>query len=194
VGIRERIERLEPREQRLLFALLGVVGVMAVLLLPIVMSAMAASRRSDNDAIREAMTAIEKARPDLQRADADRQRILARYGKPAPPLAGLLEQLAQAHKVEIPESQDQPLVKHGKKYEERSTKIVLSKVGMKNLAEFLEAVANSGYPVRVSSLDLRKREPDSYDVSLAVSAYDRKEPEKKPAPAASGEAAKEEAP
>ena len=87
-------------------------------------------------------------------------------------------------------------MKHGKKFEERSTKIVLQKVGMKNFSMFLEGVENAGYPVRVSSLDLRKRatEPDSYDISLTVSAYDRKEPEKKPAEAASAEPKKDEEP
>ena len=58
---------------------------------------------------------------------------------------------------------------------------------MKNLSLFLEGIETSGFPVRVSGIDLRKRatEQDSWDVSLVVSAYDRKEPEKtKAAPSA----------
>jgi general secretion pathway protein M len=189
VTLRERFEQLEPREQRLLAVMMAIFGAMLVLILPITLSAMAASRRAENDSLREAMASITKAGPALEQADADRQKVLARYARPAPPLAGFLEQLATAHQIEIPESQDQPLVKHGKKYEERATKIVLQKVGMRNLALFLEALANSGYPVRVSALDLRKRatEPDSWDVAVTVSAFDRKEPEKK-APAASDSA------
>jgi general secretion pathway protein M len=195
-NVRERFDRLEQREQRLLLILVGVFGALIVLAVPIVLSATAASRKSENESIREALAALDEARPKLEAQDADRQKVLAHYAKPAPPLAGFLEQHATAHQIEIPESQDQSLVKHGKKFEERSTKVVLQKVGMKSFSQFLEEVENAGFPVRVSALDLRKRatEPDSYDISLSVSAYDRKEPEKKPAEAPSGDSKKDEEP
>ena len=191
---RERFDRLEAREQRLLMILFGVFGAIIVLAVPVLLSATTSSRKGENESIREALAALADARPKLEAQDADRQKVLAHYAKPAPPLAGFLEQHATAHQIEIPESQDQSLVKHGKKFEERSTKIVLQTVGMKNFAQFLEAVENAGFPVRVSALDLRKRatEPDSYDISLTVSAYDRKEPEKKPAEAPSGDSKKED--
>jgi general secretion pathway protein M len=187
---RERFERLEAREQRLLLILVGVLGLMLVVLGPIILFATAASRSKENDAIREVTLAIADARPQIALRDAQRQKIIGRYARPAPPLAGFLEQLATLHQIEIPESQDRPIVPHGgKRYEERSTKIELQKVGMKNLSLFLEGIETSGFPVRVSGIDIRKRatEPDSWDVSLIVSAYDRKEAEK-PKPAASAEA------
>jgi general secretion pathway protein M len=194
LNLRERFERLEQREQRLIFILLAIFGAMVVLAIPIILSATASSRRGENDAVREVLAALSEARPKLEAQDADRQKVLAHYARPAPPLAGFLEQHASKNQIEIPESQDQSLVKHGKKFEERSTKVVLQKVGMKNFSTFLEAVENSGFPVRVSALDLRKRatEPDSYDISLTISAYDRKEPEKKPAEASSAEPKKDE--
>jgi len=186
VNLRERFERLDAREQKLLAALLGVFAVMMLVLVPVALFATASARKRENQAIREVMAAIQDARPQLERQDALRQKILARYAKPAPPLAGFLEQVASTHSIEIPESQDRPPVPHAnKRFEERSTKIELQKVGMKNLALFLEGIETSGYPVRVSALDLRKRgsEQDSWDVSLTISAFDRKEAEKtKPSP------------
>src|SRR6185436_17626929 len=76
----------------------------------------------------------------------------------------------------IPESQDKPPVPHGKSHEERSTKIVLRKVGLLNLSRFMEKVVNAGHPITVSRLDVRKRsaELDSYDVEMEVSAWDKK--------------------
>jgi general secretion pathway protein M len=189
--LRERFERLEPREQKLLLILLGVFGVMMILVIPVVLSATASSRRDDNQALREAIGALREATPELEQAEAERHQVLARYARPAPPLAGFLEQLATASGIEIPESQDRPPVPHGKKYEERSTKIVLQKVGMKSFAAFMEAIASSGHPLRVSILNVKKRatDPDSYDVSMVVSAFDRKEPEKKPGGGASAASA-----
>jgi hypothetical protein len=67
---------------------------------------------------------------------------------------------------------------------------------MLKLVRFLEKIEHSGHPVKVSQIDIRKRtEPDSYDVDMIVSAFDRKAPEPKPgakadrdggAPSASG--------
>jgi general secretion pathway protein M len=190
-NLRERFDRLGPREQKLLLALASIFAVMIVLLIPIVLAATAASKKRDNEAMREAMSQIAAARPQLEVQDAARQRILARYARPAPPLAGFLEQSATVHSIEIPESQDRPVVPHAsKRYEERSTKIELQKVGMKNLSLFFEAIVNSGYPVRISALSIRKRaaETDSWDASVTVSAFDRKEAPKTK-PSASGEAA-----
>lgn len=183
MNLRERYDNLEPREQRLLLIMGGVLAFLIVLLIPILLSATVASQKGENESIREVMAAIEEARPALEHQETERQRVLARYARPAPPLAGFLEAQATANGIQIPESQDHPVVPHGKKYEERSTKIVLQKVGMKNLAKFLEAVVNAGYPVRISSINVHRRgmEPDSYDVTVVASAFDRKEPEKKAA-------------
>ena len=73
------------------------------------------------------------------------------------------------------------MVPDGKRYEERSTKIVLRKVGMLSLVTFMEKLETSGHPVTISRLNIRKRgtEPDSYDVEMIVSAFDRKPDTKK---------------
>ncbi len=43
------------------------------------------------------------------------------------------------------------------------------------LARLLESIEKSGYPMAVTKLNIRRRsgEPDSYDVDLGVSSYDR---------------------
>jgi general secretion pathway protein M len=189
VSLRERFDRMAPREQKLLTIFGGIMGVVFLVAAPIALAATTASRKAENNSMREAMTAIAAARSELERIDSARLKIEVRYAHAAPPLAGFLEQAAALNKIEIPESQDRPVVPHGsKRYEERSTKIELQKVGMKNLSLFLETVENSGFPLRVSALSIRKRatENDSWDVSVQISAFDRKTPEK-PKPAASSE-------
>jgi len=61
---------------------------------------------------------------------------------------------------------------------------------MLSIAKFMESVEKSNYPVALSRLNVRKRsgEPDSYDVEVGVSAYDRNEP----APAAKPDEKKDE--
>jgi len=49
-------------------------------------------------------------------------------------------------------------------------------VGLFNLVKFMEGIAGSGCPVRISRLNIRRRGigNDTYDVQMIVSAFDRK--------------------
>jgi general secretion pathway protein M len=181
MALADRFARLEPREKQLLTILSGVFAVFLLLLVPVGISALLGSKRSDVEALRDAIDQIQSARDELKKRDLERGKVIERYAKPAPPLAGALAGWASASQIEIPESQDRALVPHGKRYEERSTKIVLRKVGMLSLVKFMEKIETSGHPVTISRLNIRKRgtEPDSYDVEMIVSAFDRKAEVKK---------------
>lgn len=183
--LRDRIERLEDRERRLLGILLAVFAGMIVLAVPLAASAVVGSHRSENEDLRQAITAIQTGRARVRKATAEHDALLQRYARPAPPLAGLLANYAKEEQLDIPESQDRAVVPHGKKYDERSTKITLRKVGMLPLVKFMEKIEQSHYPVIVSQLNIRKRstETDSYDVDMTVSAFDRKQAEKSAKPA-----------
>lgn len=197
MSLRERVERLEPRERQLLGILLSVFVGMAVLAVPLGASAVVGSRESDNNELRQAISAIQSGRARVRVAKEQRDALLQRYARPAPPLASLLAKFAKDEQIDIPESQDRAVVPHGKKYEERSTKIVLRKVGMLHLVKFMEKIEQSHYPVVVSQVNIRKRstETDSYDVDMTVSAYDRKEPAKSTAkPSDSSDSASEDQP
>lgn len=199
MSISERLSQLEPRERRLLGILGGVFGVMAFLAIPIAIAATVHSQASENESLHEAINAIDEARMAVAKAQASRDAITARYASPAPPLASFLARAASEVQVEIPESQDRQAVPHGKRFTERSTKIVLRKVGMLKLIHLMEKIETSGHPMLMSALNIRKRavEPDSYDVDMVVSAYDRKAPEaKKPdtKPAGSDEPAEGDVP
>lgn len=181
MGLGERIQQLEPRERRLLGIFLTILSVVALLAVPAGVTALLSAKRGEAQALRDAITAIQVGRPDVIAHDKERQQIVARYANAAPPLASLLEKAAATYKIEIPESQDQAPVPHGKRYTERSTKLTLHKIGMLNLVKFLEKLEQSGHPVAVNKIDIRKRatEQDSYDVDMILSAYDRKVEEKK---------------
>lgn len=194
MSLSERLARLEPRERRLLGILGGVFGVMAFLAIPIGIAATVHGQASENESLHEAIDSIDEARMSVAKAQAARDAVTARYASAAPPLASFLSRIASEVQVEIPESQDRQAVPHGKRYSERSTKIVLRKVGMLKLIQLMEKIETSGHPMLMSSLNIRKRlvEPDSYDVDMVVSAFDRKAPEPKkteakPADSATGE-------
>jgi len=180
VSIRERLERLDDRERRLLgiAALVAVIG--ALFVPPLALAALVHGKRSEVEDIQAAVQSILAEEETIQHARSERAAITERYSKPAPQLQAFLARLASEASVEIPESQDRQVVPRGKRFDERSTKITLRKVGMLKLSRFLEKIENSGHPVRITQIDVRKRgtEPDSYDVDMIVSAFDRKAPEK----------------
>lgn len=172
----ERLDKLEPRERRLLGILTGLVVVLLVLAVPMYAWSAVRDARDSNDQIRDLITDIYKARMSVGEVRAKQDALLARYSKPAPPLAGFLEDVAKQNNITIADAQDKPEVPHGKKYSERITVVKLHKVGMLNLIKMLEKIEQSGHPVAISRLNIRPRsgEPDSYEVELGVSAYDRK--------------------
>lgn len=195
MSLAERMERLEERERRLLAVLAVVAFVILVLLFPLGVTALLHGSRSDNEALRDAITQISDSREAVDRGRLVRQALEERYSRPAPPLASYLAAIAQQTDVTIPETQDRQPVPHGKRYDEKASKITMRRVGMLKLARFMERLEQSGHPVSITQLTIRKRglEPDSYDVDMVVSAFERKpdKPQKKeltPAPAAgSGE-------
>jgi len=183
VTLRERLQGLEERERRLLgIALIVAVGGI-VLAPPVALYAVLHSRRGDVESVRASITAIEDQSEVIELAKAQKGALEQRYKKPAPQLQAFLAKLAADVGVEIPESQDRQSVPRGKRFDERSTKITLRKVGMLKFVKFMEKIEQSRHPVKVSQLDIRKRSeaPDAYDVDMIVSAFDRKAaPEAKP--------------
>jgi len=175
VNISDRFARLDTREQRLLNGVLLVIGVLVVGVLPIALTVLVHSKSSENRALSDAADSIADSRDQIEKAKLEKAVTIERYARPAPPLAAFLAGLASEVGIEIPESQDRQGVPHGKRYTERSTKMTLHKVGMLKLAKFMERIEQSGNPITISSLNIRKRgaEPDMYDVDMTISAFDR---------------------
>jgi len=186
VNISDRFARLGSREQRLLNIALLAVGVLMLVVLPIGLSLLVHARSSENQALRDAADNIADSRDQIDKAKLEKAVTVERYARPAPPLAAFLAGLASEVGIEIPESQDRQGVPHGKRYMERSTKMSLHKVGMLKFAKFMERIEQSGNPITISALNIRKRgpDPDMYDVEMTISAFDRTAAPEKPKKAA----------
>lgn len=184
--LRDWFDKLAPRERRMM----GILGIAATLfllfLIPLGVSLALGSRRDANRSLRDAIHAVKNAREDVQKRQAKREAIAARYANRAPALAGVMEKAARDNKLDLLETADRPEVPHGKRYNERTTVGRLRKTTMLQLAKMLEQIEQLRMPVSVSRLNIRRRggEHDSYDVELGVSAYDRNEVAKEPSPAA----------
>jgi len=176
VTLRERFEKLEPRERRLLGVLGALLGLLVVLLAPLGLWNHVRGKRAENQEVRDLIDQIYEARAGIADRKAKRDAIVARYARPAPPLATFIEEAAKENGATAADTQDLPEIPHGKRYNERSTKVKIHKIHMLALAKTLEKIEQSGYPVAVSRLNIKPRsgDPDIYEVELAVSAFDRK--------------------
>lgn len=168
---------LNPREQKLAQALVVIFGAMLLLGVPLGLESYVASKRSENQALRDALDAVQAGRTQIRERQDKKDAIAARYANKAPELAGYLEQTARKQKIEITDSVDRPPVPIGKHYTERSTTIHLKKSGLLAVTRLIEGLEQSGSPIAVTRMNLRRRmgEPDSYDVELGVTAWDRVE-------------------
>ena len=166
---------INPRERRLVGILGMILAVVVIIGIPIGMELLVRARRADTEELKQALSDVQEARGKLRDCQAKKDAISSRYAKRAPPLAGYIEQTARAQKLDVTDSVDRPEVPVGKRYIERSTTVHLKKAGMYAIAKFLESIEKSGNAVAVTRLGIRKRtgEPDSYDVEVGISAYDR---------------------
>jgi general secretion pathway protein M len=189
--LRERFEKLEPRERRLLVILGSIFGGFLFLLGPIGIYSIVAGKRAENQDVRDLIDQIYDARATISERRAKRDALVARYARTAPALAGFIEEASKENGISAAESQDRPPLPHGKRYSERTTTVKVHKIGMLALAKTLEKIEQSGYPVAVTRLSLKPRsgEPDSYEVELSVSAFDRSPDAPAPAPSGSASAA-----
>ncbi|MEP7121770.1 MAG: hypothetical protein ABJE95_12700 [Byssovorax sp.] len=185
--LRERFEKLEPRERRLLTILGSILGAALLLALPIYVIKTVSDKRTENEQLRALVDSIYEARASIGERKAKHDALLARYGKPAPALAGFIEEASRANSISAAESQDRPEAPHGKRYTERMTVVKMHKVGMLPLAKMLEKIEQSGFAVVISKLNIKPRagEADAYEVELGVSAFDRKPDAPPPASSAS---------
>ncbi len=183
------LDSMNARERRLVVALGIIFGMMLLVLVPLMVQRGLVAREKHNDELRQAVIDVQAARGRVAARKLAVGDVAARYAKPAPPLATLIDLNAKAAGFEIATQSDVAPVPRGKLYSERSTKLTAQKVGLKSLATFLEKIETSGYPVAVTQLDLGKRiEADAYQINMTITAYDRIEPLPAPAatPSASG--------
>lgn len=188
IGFLER-SGLNPREQRVATIAIYVLAGIFLLAIPAGLSSLVSSRRTENEELKEALSAVNGARGKIRERQERKNSIVQRYQKKAPPLGGFLEQQASAAKLQVSDSTDRPDVNLGKQYVERHTVIHLKNSGMGPIARFLEGLEKSEYPVSVTRLSIRKRagEADSYGpIEIGVSAYDRNAAP--PTPTAAGSA------
>jgi general secretion pathway protein M len=179
--------QLNARERKLLGIIGFAAAVLALLAIPVGLDVFIRSEQSANDDVRAALADVQEARGRVRERKAKADAIVQRYARQPPSLAGYLEQEARQEKLEVTESTPLPDVPHGKRYTEHGTDIHLKKTGMLPVVKFLEALEQSGYPLSVTRLGLRKRsgENDSFDVEVGVSSYDRSAAPPSPAPTGS---------
>lgn len=176
------IERLSPREQKLLGVLGIVLLVLLIIGLPAYVYGSVVSARTTNQEIRELLRKMNRSETVLAKRRLEQERLERRYDRPAPPLASFIERAAQENELEVPESKDRPDIPRGKRYTERVTVVKMRKIGLLALVRTLEKLVSAAHPVAITTLEIKKRSgaPDTFDVELGVSAYDRKEPAAKP--------------
>lgn len=189
----ERYAKLEPRERTLLTGLGAVTMLIVFFFVPIYLHQMVSASRDENQAIRDFLDKVSESRTKIDRQNAERNVVAARYAKAMPPLASFVEDAARTGNIEIEESGAKPDVPHGKKYVEHVLLMKLRNVGLLGIVKMFEKIERSGYPVAITRLNLKPRagEPDSYDIEAHISAYESKDAKKAP-PAETADDADEE--
>lgn len=177
MSLQTAFDRLSPREQKLLGVFGAVLALIVLLGIPVYIYTSVSSARDTNDRIRDLLGKMNRSQAALAERKQVRDRLQRRYDRPAPALAAFIEKAASQNGLEVPESKDRPDIPRGKNYTERVTEVKMRKIGLLALVKTLERIVGSGHPVAISRLTIKKRtgKPDTFDVELGVSAFDRKD-------------------
>jgi Tfp pilus assembly protein PilO len=130
---------------------------------------------TSNEDAREALAAIASHRDDYLDAKSRMVALETRIGAEPPQLAADLEAAGKEAGIQIPETVDRPPSPAGKRYLEHSLDVKLRKVGLKELAIFLNKVETNPRLIVVTRLQIRRSfgEGDKLDVELTATAYER---------------------
>lgn len=194
MALADAFTNMSPREKRLLSLLGAVAAVLVFVGLPFYFYSELSATKAKNEEIRKLLRRIDRAGPLLVERRGEREARSLRFNKPAPPLATFIEKQAQAYGLDVPEAKDLAELDVAG-YKQRTTVVKLRKVGLRPLVNMLEKIERSGHPVAITQLVINAKasQPDMYDVTLAISAYDKPKASAKPGdgkkPAAKGKAA-----
>lgn len=184
--IMERLKRayadLSEREQRLAM-ITGSVALAMIIILPMYsVGASVAEISEESRELSAAIAAIEAARSDLLRGQAEAELRAKRYEVKAPPLGTFIEQEARKQKLSLNQVVDQPRQTFGD-YTRRGVRVDLRQVELFPILKLLEALENSPHAVSITRLQLdRQPNNETFTVQIGLTAYDREdEPDEAPA-------------
>jgi len=180
--------RMAARERKLISILAGAVVMLAVLLAGYLIIDSLQEISASNDDTREALSAIAKRSDVYRDAKARMKALEARIGVEPPQLAADLEAAGKVAGIQIPETADRPPSPAGKRYLEHSLDVKLRKVGLKELATFLNKVETNPRLIVVTRLQIRRSfgEGDKLDVEMTATAYERLKEERRKKPPGKG--------
>jgi Tfp pilus assembly protein PilO len=167
--------RLAPRERRLVAVLAGAVVAVGVAVVALMTTQSLAESRDDNQAAREALSAIAKHRNTFLDAKARMMAQESRIGSEAPQLAADLEAAAREVGIQIPENQPLPAVPAGRHYMEHSVNVTLRQVDLLSLTKFLSKVETGSRVIVVSKMNIKRAfaEGEKLNVALTATAWER---------------------
>jgi Tfp pilus assembly protein PilO len=177
--------RMAARERKLISILSGAVLLLALSLGGYLIIDSLQEISTSNQDTREALAAIAKHRDEYLDAQSRMKSQEARIGVDPPQLAADLEAAGKEAGIQIPETVDRPPSPAGKRYLEHSLDVKLRKVGLKELAIFLNKVETNPRLIAITRLQIRRSfaEGDKLDVEMTATAYERvKEEHRKKTP------------
>lgn len=182
-SVGQRFRSLSTREQVLVNAMLGTAVVLVLVLAVVLMQRKVNALERRVEANDQVLTDLATGGQEYLEQRREREREEARFDKELPPLPGLLERLAGESGIEIPESRERPDDPIGKKWIRKSVEVRLRRVGLKAFTDFMVKIENENrrIPIAITHLTVKRRaaEPDSYDVEITVSAYQKAKLSKK---------------
>lgn len=171
-SLRDYWEKLSDRERRMLSIMGGVALLLITFALVWTTSSAVAEVKEERDDIRRVLADIERAHDVLEKRQAERAAIEARYQIKAPPLAAYLEGKAKEQGLEVRQVSEEP-EKQISGYRRQSVRASLTGISLRPFMHLLVAIEDEPSPLAIERIVIEHYAPgDSYKVDVGVAAFD----------------------
>ena len=174
--VRNAIAGLSAREKKMAAGALAALILFAVALVAFFVRTSISDIEEENAMREETLRFVAIAGPKFQEQRAEQESALQGTDKP-PPLQTLVDGVVKKVDMPDPDTKELPDVNHDDVWEEHGVEISWREVSLLQLVRFMEEVEGNKrrYPVAITRLEMRKRRQgeDAFDVTMAISTYEK---------------------
>jgi len=174
--VRNAIAGLSAREKKMAAGMLVAMVLFAVALVAFFVQTAIGDIEAENALGAETLRYVSIMGPKFQEKQAEQAGAAQGTDKP-PPLQTLVDGIVKKIDMPDPDTKELPNVNHEDVWNEHGVEISWREVSLLQLTRFMEEVEGNKrrYPVAITRLEIRKKRQgeDSFDVTMAISTYEK---------------------
>lgn len=178
LSLRNMIAGMSARERKMAAGMVAAMALVAVFLAAFFVQTAIGDIEEENELRNETLRYVALMGPKFEETQAD-QRDVARGQEKPPPLRTLVDGIVKKIGMPDPDTKELPDQARADTWTEHGVEVAWREVSLQQMTKFMEEVEGNRrrFAIAVTRLEVRKRRPgeDAFDVTMAISTYEKLE-------------------